>query len=324
MTSLDHQIHRLRVQAKIATHGTQVAFPVKHEILHQAKHLNESSEKPSSHRPAGSILQTTESIYFSPRLSSPPFLEYQIMIGRAKRFTHLQLTLLLEFCMVCDWVIDDCVVLGDWDLQQDVIEWRCLIYPSIGVYEGQRIKFKLVFPSAYPNEMPECEFVDSIPNHPYIDKVSGRLDLGVGFSEWDPDKNCTVQVLAFIRRIFRDKEYLLPAEINETVKQSDFVELASKEGLEAAATQHTDSSHTAADPVFLQLFQDTRPGADDVELRHIQKAVEAVCDKVLTVTGGMSEAISGVHFQHSELTIIREEADRIADSIVTALIECTP
>eukprot|EP01057_Protomagalhaensia_wolfi_P004346 Protomagalhaensia_wolfi_Nauph_80__4345@NODE_443_length_2515_cov_105_813813_g333_i0_p2_GENE_NODE_443_length_2515_cov_105_813813_g333_i0NODE_443_length_2515_cov_105_813813_g333_i0_p2_ORF_typecomplete_len199_score14_77UQ_con/PF00179_26/7_8e10_NODE_443_length_2515_cov_105_813813_g333_i07031299 len=181
MTSLDHQISRLRVQAKTATHGTQVAFPVKHEILHQAKHLKESSsEQPSIHRPTGSILQTTESIYFSPRFSQPPFLEYQIMIGQAKRFTHLQLTLLLEFCMLCDWVIDDCVVLGDWDLDQDTfMEWRCLIYPSTGVYEGQRIKFKLIFRRAYPNEMPECEFVDCVPNHPYIDKVSGKLDLGV-------------------------------------------------------------------------------------------------------------------------------------------------
>eukprot|EP01055_Gregarina_sp_Pseudo9_P003170 Gregarina_sp_Pseudo_9__3169@NODE_335_length_3126_cov_16_342404_g315_i0_p1_GENE_NODE_335_length_3126_cov_16_342404_g315_i0NODE_335_length_3126_cov_16_342404_g315_i0_p1_ORF_typecomplete_len237_score18_38UQ_con/PF00179_26/1e12SapB_1/PF05184_15/5_3e03SapB_1/PF05184_15/0_073Endonucdimeris/PF09124_10/0_24_NODE_335_length_3126_cov_16_342404_g315_i018362546 len=224
--------------------------------------------------------------------------------------------------MLCDWVIDSCITIANYDFDQDP-EWTCVIVPTSGIYEGQALKFKLLFSPEYPTVEPVCQFVAPIPKHPLIDKESGILDLRVKFREWNPDSHCIVQVLAFVRRIFRDPRYLQDfSEEFAGIKQPEFIETAKKRGLDLAASNEGGSQALDCDAIIDHLFGKApavSPTASfAVSQADIQAAVENVCNKLPSSEAQIYNR--GLHYRHDDMATIRTEADALFDMLIGAVV----
>eukprot|EP01053_Blabericola_migrator_P011202 Blabericola_migrator_1__11201@NODE_657_length_7016_cov_177_727587_g481_i0_p4_GENE_NODE_657_length_7016_cov_177_727587_g481_i0NODE_657_length_7016_cov_177_727587_g481_i0_p4_ORF_typecomplete_len355_score51_94UQ_con/PF00179_26/9_6e09_NODE_657_length_7016_cov_177_727587_g481_i06201684 len=338
------QISRLRHQAKTVISSTPYewkSFPsdFRHKIFnhpfYKSRVGRDTSEdlrttEPSIEEGGRGYLQTPESLLFAPIFSSPIAPIYSQFLGYCRtmnpaKLSYLRLTLMLEMCMICDWVIDDCVVLGDWGSPEqtgdaELVEWHCLILPSKGPYRGQLITFKLAFTSDYPDGgFPKCIFLDTIPSHPLIALDSGELDLQVLFGEpFKAEKHCIVQMLAKIRIMFRNPiQQLTTSDLtddqkNTLIKQPDFITKMNTQGADVAAKPDPAFSKAFRDPI-LESFLSTSGSTPEEE--NIQRAVKRICEKLakMDVNSGFSR---GVNFQHDELTAPRIEADQLLDKLL--------
>eukprot|EP01054_Gregarina_sp_Poly1_P009888 Gregarina_sp_Poly_1__9887@NODE_643_length_6990_cov_94_573595_g61_i1_p3_GENE_NODE_643_length_6990_cov_94_573595_g61_i1NODE_643_length_6990_cov_94_573595_g61_i1_p3_ORF_typecomplete_len262_score41_01UQ_con/PF00179_26/1_2e14_NODE_643_length_6990_cov_94_573595_g61_i161786 len=233
------------------------------------------------------------------------------------QISRAELTLMMEYCVLCDWVIDSCISLGHYG-SENSLEWRCLIVPSSGIYENQILKFLLKFNEEYPAVLPECQFVDQIPNHPLIDKSTGSLDLKIRFQQWKPEVNGVVQILGFIRRIFHDPKFLTFQVDRDFVKQPQFLEIAETKGLDVAAAAAIPGPHKEMqDPVFRNLLDDIpeiQGGAP--KLKDIQAAVDSICNRQ---TADQRIFNRGVHYRHDELADTRTEADSLYNLLLNGI-----
>lgn len=284
-------------------------------------------------RNIGAILQTRSNLYLPPSLSKHVEQTYQLMLDHstAKRLSFAQLTSFLEYCLMCDWVIDGCVIIPNLDVYAQPTEWHSLMIPTTGVYQGQRITYKIVLNADYPESLPMCYFVGRIPNHPLIDKESGALDLKFKFSEWNPASNCIVQVLAFVRRVFRDPQYLINLSQDGTdIKQPDFLRVTKTEGLEAAVKASSSAENITDDEVedildhlFLPHERDSGGKAGGREravltTREIQTAVDNICDH-LPPPQKSQVYRRGVHYRHDDMVGLTSEADALYDLLIGAV-----
>jgi ubiquitin-protein ligase len=83
-----------------------------------------------------------------------------------------------------------------------------VIFVRRGPFTNGVFKFELELPLKYNdvNQHPEITFISSIYN-PYVDAVTGKLDLKTTYPCWDPSRHYLVTVLTFLKKIFYAKTF---------------------------------------------------------------------------------------------------------------------
>lgn len=78
-----------------------------------------------------------------------------------------------------------------------------VIFVKSGLYQYAIFKFKITLPPYYNNvnTYPNVTFFAQVV-HPYVDIVSGKLDLTPKFPTWDPRKHTLTSVVMFIKKMF--------------------------------------------------------------------------------------------------------------------------
>lgn len=83
-----------------------------------------------------------------------------------------------------------------------------VIFVRRGPFTNGIFKFELELPVQYNgiNEHPEINFTSAVYN-PYVDAVTGKLDLKTAYPRWDPSRHYLVTVLTFLKKIFYAKTF---------------------------------------------------------------------------------------------------------------------
>lgn len=85
--------------------------------------------------------------------------------------------------------------------------WFGVLFIREGYYSGGIFKFCLEMPTSYPEQAPEFTFQSRV-YHPMVDELSGRVDISLGFPNWESGKHHILAVLYFVKKIFLLKQYL--------------------------------------------------------------------------------------------------------------------
>jgi ubiquitin-protein ligase len=83
-----------------------------------------------------------------------------------------------------------------------------VIFVRRGPFTNGIFKFELELPLQYNdiNQHPEITFTSAIYN-PYVDAVTGKLDMKTTYPRWDPSRHYLVTVLTFLKKIFYAKTF---------------------------------------------------------------------------------------------------------------------
>jgi ubiquitin-protein ligase len=83
-----------------------------------------------------------------------------------------------------------------------------IIFIRRGPFTNGIFKFELILPLRYndTNAHPEIIFTSYVFN-PYVDAVTGKLDITSAYPNWDPTKHYLVTVLTFLKKIFYAKTF---------------------------------------------------------------------------------------------------------------------
>lgn len=95
-----------------------------------------------------------------------------------------------------------------------------IIFVRRGLYTNGIFKFQLRLPAKYndTNQHPEIIFTSYVYN-PYVDAVSGKLDVKAAYPHWDSSKHYLVTVLTFLKKIFYAKTFEDTLQANVEAKQ---------------------------------------------------------------------------------------------------------
>lgn len=90
----------------------------------------------------------------------------------------------------------------------DLRKFYGVIFVRRGPYTNGIFKFEMRLPLRYndTNAHPEIVFTSYVYN-PYVDVVTGRLDVKTAYPTWDPSKYYLVTVLTFLKKIFYAKTF---------------------------------------------------------------------------------------------------------------------
>ena len=83
-----------------------------------------------------------------------------------------------------------------------------MIFVRRGLYTNGIFKFELKLPLQYNdiNMHPEIIFSSYVFN-PYVDYLTGKLDIKTAYPRWDPARHYLVTVLTFLKKIFYAKNF---------------------------------------------------------------------------------------------------------------------
>ncbi|EKM80305.1 hypothetical protein AGABI1DRAFT_73378 [Agaricus bisporus var. burnettii JB137-S8] len=79
--------------------------------------------------------------------------------------------------------------------------WDAVLYTHQGYYAGAILRFRVTFPSDYPDNIPAVQFITDI-FHPLIDQ-SGFFNLSAHFRPWKPREHRIHDVLYCIKAAFK-------------------------------------------------------------------------------------------------------------------------
>ena len=120
--------------------------------------------------------------------------------------------------------------------------WHGVIFLRQGDYKNAVFKFRIEIPEEYPNARPKVIF-ESYVYHPLVDMESGVLNLNPQFQEWRPRKDFIFVLLAYIKKIFYNREYYsMSAHISNPVAFRTFLE--DEDGFLHKVRQCVDKSDT--------------------------------------------------------------------------------
>eukprot|EP00743_Colponemidia_sp_Colp-15_P004435 GILK01004782.1.p1 GENE.GILK01004782.1~~GILK01004782.1.p1 ORF type:complete len:296 (+),score=43.90 GILK01004782.1:85-972(+) len=83
--------------------------------------------------------------------------------------------------------------------------WHGIIFIRQGFYRQGVFKFVISIPEEYPEARPTVTFFSHV-FHPLVHPETGELDLSVAFPTWRAGKDYVVLVLAFLKKIFYQKD----------------------------------------------------------------------------------------------------------------------
>jgi ubiquitin-protein ligase len=72
-------------------------------------------------------------------------------------------------------------------------------------------KFRIELPENYPNDCPKV-FFETYVFHPLVDSETGELNITPQFPTWRARKDFVFVILAYIKKIFYNREYYTMAQ----------------------------------------------------------------------------------------------------------------
>ncbi|GLB33787.1 putative ubiquitin-conjugating enzyme E2, catalytic domain homologues [Lyophyllum shimeji] len=85
---------------------------------------------------------------------------------------------------------------------ENLLVWDGVFFVHQGYYADAVLKFRIIFPSNYPERQLSVQFVTDI-FHPLIDNQTGTFNLAPRFRPWRPKENHVFDVLHYIKAAFK-------------------------------------------------------------------------------------------------------------------------
>ncbi|KAJ7904476.1 UBC-like protein [Mycena olivaceomarginata] len=85
---------------------------------------------------------------------------------------------------------------------ESLLVWDCVFFVHQGYYADAILKFRLTFPTNYPESPPVVQFVTDVVFHPLISH-SGIFNLAPRFRPWRPKEHRVFDVLHWIKAAFK-------------------------------------------------------------------------------------------------------------------------
>ncbi|KAG6861596.1 hypothetical protein C0995_014503 [Termitomyces sp. Mi166 len=116
--------------------------------------------------------------------------------------------------------------------------------PLVGYYADAILKFRLIFPSTYPDQQPSVRFVTDI-FHPLVDNQTGTFNMGPRFRSWRPKEHHVFDILHYIKAAFK-KKGLDELEESDCLNKEAFRYHNATSSFAALATQSSNLSKSAS------------------------------------------------------------------------------
>ncbi|KAI0053617.1 UBC-like protein [Auriscalpium vulgare] len=126
----------------------------------------------------------------------------------------------------------------------DVFIWDAVLFVHQGYYADSILKFRLTFPSDYPERAPVVQFMTDI-FHPLISQQDGTFNIAPRFRPWRPKEHHVYDVLHWIKASFK-KHALDQIKESECSNKEAFRYHDSTSSFAALATQSSMLSQTAS------------------------------------------------------------------------------
>ncbi|KAF9009089.1 ubiquitin-conjugating enzyme/RWD-like protein [Cyathus striatus] len=124
---------------------------------------------------------------------------------------------------------------------ESIMIWDGVLFVHQGYYADAILKFRIVFPSSYPQQPPGVQFSTDI-FHPLIDQI-GDFNLSAFFQRWRPDEHRVFHVLHWIKVAFK-KHALDQFKESDCLNKEGFRYHESIQSFAALATQSATLSHS--------------------------------------------------------------------------------
>ncbi|KAF8076361.1 UBC-like protein [Lyophyllum atratum] len=85
---------------------------------------------------------------------------------------------------------------------ENLLVWDGVFFVHQGYYADAILKFRIIFPSDYPERQPSVQFVTDI-FHPLIASQAGNFNMAPRFRPWRPKENHIFDVLHYIKAAFK-------------------------------------------------------------------------------------------------------------------------
>ncbi|KAJ3853838.1 UBC-like protein [Lentinula lateritia] len=122
-----------------------------------------------------------------------------------------------------------------------ILIWDAVLFIHQGYYADSILKFKLTFPSNYPERHPTVQFTNDV-FHPLISS-NGTFSLMPQFRAWRPNQHHVFDVLHFIKAAFK-RDVLDKIEEADCLNKEAYKYHESTTSFAALATQTSSLSHS--------------------------------------------------------------------------------
>ncbi|KAL0949951.1 hypothetical protein HGRIS_009974 [Hohenbuehelia grisea] len=85
---------------------------------------------------------------------------------------------------------------------ESLLVWDAAFFVHQGYYEDSIFKFRLTFPSTYPNHPPSVQFITDV-FHPLVSQQNGKFNLASRFRPWRPKEHHVFDVLHWVKAAFK-------------------------------------------------------------------------------------------------------------------------
>ncbi|KAJ8456617.1 hypothetical protein ONZ51_g12013 [Trametes cubensis] len=84
----------------------------------------------------------------------------------------------------------------------NLMVWDAVFFVHQGYYTDSILKFRLIFPSNYPEQPPTVQFLTDV-FHPLISQQDGTFNLAPRFRPWRPKEHHVFDVLHWVKAAFK-------------------------------------------------------------------------------------------------------------------------
>ncbi|KAH8830782.1 UBC-like protein [Flagelloscypha sp. PMI_526] len=145
-------------------------------------------------------------------------------------------------------------------LKENILEWDCILFVHQGYYANAILKFKLLFPTDYPERPPGVQFITDV-FHPLVGQ-DGRFSYGPRLRPWRPKEHHAFDVLHWIKACFK-KQALDELKEEQCLNKEAYRYHTALQSFSALATQTTSLSQSEPalyDPDYPPMGGGTRNG----------------------------------------------------------------
>ncbi|KAG5646578.1 hypothetical protein DXG03_002881 [Asterophora parasitica] len=127
---------------------------------------------------------------------------------------------------------------------ENLLVWDGVFFVHQGYYADAILKFRIIFPSNYPEKQPSVQFVTDV-FHPMVASQTGAFNVAPRFRPWRPKEHHVFDVLHYIKAAFK-KQALDEFKESDCVNKEAYQYHTQTSSFSALATQSSALSKSAS------------------------------------------------------------------------------